>query len=62
MGAVVGMGTVRTTEAGWLAATTPVPDKTIRELHELARSGSGIDLLKDFSEVAREESRAFTTL
>jgi hypothetical protein len=24
--------------------------------------GSGIDLLKDFSEVAREELRAFTTL
>jgi hypothetical protein len=28
----------------------------------LAQSGSGIDLLKDFSEVAREELRAFTTL
>jgi uncharacterized protein YukE len=38
------------------------PGKTIRELHELVRSGSGIDLLKDFSEVAREELRAFTTL
>ena len=38
------------------------PDKRIRELHELALSGSGIDLLKDFSEVAREELRAFTTL
>jgi len=36
--------------------------KTIREFHELVRSGSGIDLLKDFSEVAREELRAFTTL
>jgi hypothetical protein len=33
-----------------------------RQLHELAQSGSGIDLLKDFSEVAREELRAFTTL
>jgi hypothetical protein len=31
------------------------PGKTIGELHELVRSGSGIDLLKDFSEVAREE-------
>ena len=30
-----------------------LPSKTIRELHELAQSGSGIDLLKDFSEVAR---------
>ena len=34
--------------------------KTIREIHELAQSGSGIDLLKDFSEVAREELGAFT--
>ena len=38
------------------------PGKTIGELHELVQSGSGIDLLKDFSEVAREELRAFTTL
>jgi hypothetical protein len=27
VGPVVGMGTVRTTEAGWLAAATPVPNK-----------------------------------
>jgi hypothetical protein len=38
------------------------PGKTIREFRELVQSGSGIDLLKDFSEVAREESRAFATL
>jgi len=38
------------------------PGKTIREIHELVQSGAGIDLLKDFSEVAREELRAFTTL
>ncbi len=38
------------------------PGKTIGELHELVQSGSGIDLLKGFSEVAREELRAFTTL
>ena len=38
------------------------PGKTIREFRELVQSGSGIDLLKDFSEVAREELRAFTTL
>ena len=38
------------------------PRKTICEFHELVQSGSGIDLLKDFSEVAREELRAFTTL
>ena len=38
------------------------PGETISELHELVQSGSGIDLLKGFSEVAREELRAFTTL
>ena len=29
------------------------PNKTIRELHEMAKSGTGIDPLKDFSEVAQ---------
>jgi hypothetical protein len=29
------------------------PGKTIHELHELVRNGSGIDLLKGFSEAAR---------
>jgi hypothetical protein len=38
------------------------PGKTIREIHNLVQSGAAIDLLKDFSEVAREELRAFTTL
>jgi hypothetical protein len=38
------------------------PGKTIGELHELVQSVSGIDLLKDLREVAREELRAFTTL
>ena len=38
------------------------PEKTNGELHELVQSGSGIGLLKDFSEVAREELRAFTSL
>ena len=38
------------------------PNKTIRELHELVKSGIGIDgvgidLLKDFAEAAREELR-----
>jgi hypothetical protein len=37
------------------------PNKTIRELHELMKSGTGIDPLKDFSEDAREELRAFTS-
>jgi hypothetical protein len=35
-------------------------NKTIRQLHELMKSGTGIDPLKEFSEAAREELRAFT--
>jgi len=38
------------------------PNKTIRELHDLTKSGVEIDPLKDFSEVAREELEAFTSL
>jgi hypothetical protein len=38
------------------------PNKTIRNLHELMKSGAGIDPLKDFSEAAREELQAFTPL
>ena len=41
---------MRATIDTWFA-----PGKTVREFHELVQSGSGIDLLKDFSEVAREE-------
>ncbi len=37
------------------------PNKTIRELHEMAKSGTALDPLKDFSEVAREELQAFTS-
>jgi hypothetical protein len=37
------------------------PNKTIRVLRELIRSGGGIDPLKDFSEAAREELQAFTS-
>jgi hypothetical protein len=36
------------------------PNKSLRELHELMKSGTGIDPLKDFSEAARDELRAFT--
>ena len=36
------------------------PNKTIRELHDLMKSGTGIDPLNDFSEAARAELRAFT--
>ena len=38
------------------------PNKTIRELHDLSRSGVAVDPLKDFSEAAREELGAFTSL
>ena len=38
------------------------PNKTIRELHDLMKSGAGIDPLKDFSEAAREELREFSPL
>lgn len=34
------------------------PNKTMRDLHELIKSGSGIDPLKEFSEAARDELRA----
>ncbi len=37
------------------------PNKTIRELHEMAKSGTALDPLKDFSEVAREELQALTS-
>jgi hypothetical protein len=35
------------------------PNMTLRELHELAKSGVEFDPLKDFSEAAREELGAF---
>jgi hypothetical protein len=38
------------------------PNKTLRELHELAQGEVGIDPLKEFSEAARDELRAFTSL
>jgi hypothetical protein len=34
------------------------PNKTMRELRDLIKSGTGIDPLKDFSDAAREELRA----
>jgi hypothetical protein len=39
------------------------PNKTVRELHDLIKSGggAGIDPLKGFSDAAREELRAFTS-
>jgi hypothetical protein len=44
-------------------ATYYSPNITIRELHELTKSGVGIiDPLKDFSEAARDELLAFNSL
>jgi len=34
------------------------PNKTLRDLRELIKSGSGIDPLKEFSESAREELKS----
>jgi hypothetical protein len=35
------------------------PNRSVLELPDLVRGGSGIDPLRDFSEVAREEMRLF---
>ena len=35
------------------------PNKSMQELHHMIKTGAGIDPLKDFSEAAREELRAF---
>jgi hypothetical protein len=34
------------------------PNRTMLELHDLIKNGTGLDLLRDFSEAAREELRA----
>jgi hypothetical protein len=44
-----------------IIGTYLAPNKTIHEMHELMKSGAGIDPLKDFSEAAREELQAFTS-
>jgi hypothetical protein len=38
------------------------PNRTIRELNELIISGAGIDPLKEFGEIAREELQALPSL
>jgi hypothetical protein len=38
------------------------PNKTIPELHELLKSGTGIDPLKYFADAVREESHTFPSL
>jgi hypothetical protein len=42
-------------------ATYDAPNQTVRELHDLLESGTGIDPLKDFAEAAREEMRSLET-
>ena len=37
------------------------PNKTIPELHEMMKSGAGIDPLKDFAEAARDELLTFSS-
>jgi hypothetical protein len=43
-------------------ATYFAPNKTIRELNDLIIGGAGIDPLKEFSEVTREELQALPSL
>jgi hypothetical protein len=38
------------------------PNRTTADLRELVKTGGGVDPLKDFSEAAREELRAFAPL
>jgi len=38
------------------------PNRTVADLRELVKTGGGVDPLKDFSEAAREELRAFAPL
>ena len=38
------------------------PNRTVRDLHELAKSGTGIDPLRELSEAARQELRAVSRL
>jgi hypothetical protein len=38
------------------------PNRTIADLRELVKTGGGVDPLKDFSEAAPEELRAFAPL
>ena len=38
------------------------PNRTIADIREIVKNGGGVDPLKDFSEAAREELRAFGPL
>jgi hypothetical protein len=38
------------------------PNRTVADLHELMKTGAGADPLKDFSNAAREEQRAFAAI
>jgi hypothetical protein len=38
------------------------PNRTLRDLHDVLKSGAGVDPLKDFSEAAREELKTIGSL
>ena len=38
------------------------PNRTVADIREIVKSGGGVDPLKDFSEAARQELRAFASL
>jgi len=40
-------------------AAYSVPNRTIPQIHELLKSGAGIDPLKEFAEAARAELQSF---
>jgi hypothetical protein len=61
------LGMAKTTASADIVVRTIVetyftPNRTIADLRELTRTGQGLDPLKDFSEAARGELRAFSML
>ena len=44
---------------GTIVDTYFSPNRSVRELRDLIKAGAGIDPLKEFSEAAREEVRAY---
>jgi hypothetical protein len=47
---------------GSIIDTYFAPNQTVRDLRDIVKNGGGVDPLKDFSEAAREELRAFASL
>lgn len=42
--------------------TYSAPNRSVHELSELIKNGTGVDILREFSETAREEVRAYSAL